>query len=154
VTIDTQGLFQSPDSAIAASSQFGLDGTVQIDTSATVNLNNSSLATLPLDPEVYPACHRNNSFVVAGTGGFSPQVDDPLDSISGWQDNSPLPTTSTETPAPTTPPPNQIIEAQGWRRNPNGTVDFVVNPPRSQVADTSAAIPNCDYSSAQKQERE
>ena len=71
---------------INASSQFGLSGTVAIDTS---NISRDrDLVRLPEQPterEIVRTCDRNqdskeNEFVVKGSGGLPPSLEDPLNS--------------------------------------------------------------------------
>jgi large exoprotein involved in heme utilization and adhesion len=121
ITIDTQGLFQSPDSAIAASSEFGIDGTVSIDTPGTALITNE-LNNPTEVPQITIACNPNNSYTVVGSGGLPPDLDAPIDSPMMAES----PPQANES-APTTAQPVQLVEAQGWRENNDGTVDFTVD---------------------------
>ncbi|PPT07308.1 Putative hemagglutinin-related protein [Geitlerinema sp. FC II] len=91
IEIGTQGLFQSPESRITASSQLGVDGVVavtqpEIDTSSAF----VQLSSAPIDPatQVVSACEAaaNNTFVVTGNGGLPPDPTDVLRSQTVWTD--------------------------------------------------------------------
>lgn len=134
ITIDTKGLFRSEESAIAASSEFGLDGTVQIDGFDTTLISNELTAFQTETPNITLECNRHNSFTITGAGGLPPSLDEPLDNPIPWEDSSP----QTEEISS----PIQLVEAQGWQRNPDGTVDFVVDAP-GVVPYGSLRQPNC-----------
>ncbi|PSB04974.1 two-partner secretion domain-containing protein [Merismopedia glauca] len=146
ITINTQGLFKSDASAIAASSEFGIDGTVQIDGFDTTLISNELAAFQTETPNITLECNRHNSFTITGAGGLPPSLDEPLDNPTPWGEDR-LP--QGEQAVATTSVPVQLVEAQGWQRNPDGTVDFVVDAP-GVVPYGSLRQPNCRAFSAQE----
>lgn len=101
IQIDTQGLFFSPDSTISASSQLGINGTVQINRLDT-EPSRAAIAppAIPQTPVVTSVCQGQSStgasqFVITGTGGIPSSPNDSLSSHAGWYDNS-LPAGATE----------------------------------------------------------
>ncbi|NMG09697.1 filamentous hemagglutinin N-terminal domain-containing protein [Brasilonema sp. UFV-L1] len=126
-------------SDITASSEFGIDGTIELNTpeidpdSGLVNL-----PTVPVDTEVAQGCNSPNyaksSFIYTGRGGLPPNPKDILtpDAVQvDWVtlnpniDNSKNPSVST----PTNPTPEPIVEATGWRFNAKGEVVFTADAP-------------------------
>jgi filamentous hemagglutinin family protein len=136
VFINSQVLFISPDSKITATGgNPQLNGFVQIN---TLNQNFTGVSTLPTIqrdvPETPFVCggragNAPNSFVNAGNGGI-PEMPSDLQSIGkAWLDTeSSQQPSAKQSSAQPTPDPLEFVEAQGWRRNANGTVDFVSNP--------------------------
>jgi filamentous hemagglutinin family protein len=137
VAVNTQGIFRSPDSAIAASSDFGIDGTVTIDTPGTTLVGNELNANPTEVPQITIACNPNNSYTVVGSGGLPPDLDAPIDSPMMAES----PPQANES-APTTAQPVQLVEAQGWRENNDGTVDFTVDA-AGVVPYGTLATPTC-----------
>lgn len=137
IQIKTQGLFRSPDSKITATSDFGINGTVRINTllanpvSDTLEPQSISKAS-----EIASVCQgRSNTaaskFVITGTGGIPPSPDELLYTNSGWHDNSVLANASKnlrQTEPITTNEPTQLIEAQGLKQNPDGTIILTAEP--------------------------
>ncbi len=145
IDITTQGIFGlkyrdrlTPESDITASSQFGINGTVQI-TNPGVDPN-SGLIQLPSDlidksQQVTQGCSANqgSSFVVTGRGGL-PQ--NPLEEIHGdrvWTDLR-IPMQSNTQSAVTSPPATSmpasvLVEATTWRRDANGNVELIAAQP-------------------------
>ncbi|MGI0493752.1 filamentous hemagglutinin N-terminal domain-containing protein [Alkalinema pantanalense CENA528] len=151
ITITTNAIyglqFQSqltPFSDITASSQFGLNGTVTLN---TLNIDpNRGLVALPTnlaDPanKISQDCQpsqqaSSSSFVVSGRGGLPLSPEEPLENAVGMAQWVPLPEESTDrqsaTPdrvvLPVLANPVPIVQAQGWRREPDGTVKLVSAP--------------------------
>ncbi|MBW4449143.1 MAG: filamentous hemagglutinin N-terminal domain-containing protein [Spirirestis rafaelensis WJT71-NPBG6] len=126
-------------SDITASSEFGLDGTIELNTpdidpnSALINL-----PTVPVDTELAQGCNSPNyaqsSFIITGRGGLPPNPKDILtpDAVEvDWVtlnpnfDNRKSPSVST----PTKPTPEPIVEATGWVFNAKGQVVFTADAP-------------------------
>jgi filamentous hemagglutinin family protein len=144
INITTQAIYGlekrprlTPFSDITASSEFGLNGTVQINTSGidpSRGLNN-----LPVEPvtlEVAEGCQGERkpgaiSFFNTGRGGLVPNPYESLSSSNLWDDvSSPTPKAANSTTSPQT-----IVEAQSWLVNEKGEVVLVAESPvtRSQV---------------------
>ena len=132
------GLFSSGDSNITASSQFGVDG--------RVNINNlivdpaSGLVTLSTDPlnpntQIQNSCEiaTRSRFAIIGNGGLPP---DPTEFFRGrtvWRDTRLGEIQSHLTPNPTEARPEissastaPFVEATEWRRNDRGQIELIV----------------------------
>lgn len=132
IKIKSQGLFASPDSEITATSQNGFDGTVQIN-APQLDLVSSGIKNQYFQPTLaFNACSPDpfslpNELTIFPKGGFPPSPDDYLTPIWGWTDPSapipaqPLPQTQTDNT-------ENIVVAQGWRNNGDGTVSFTITP--------------------------
>ena len=139
VQITAQGIFTDTDtnSAITASSERGIDGTIILN---TPDVDPSSglleLPDTPIDATALigrdPCRHGDRSeFVNTGRGGLPPTPRGELLGESGWAqlvtlDSSVLPATSDAIPQPQ---PDRLVEAQGWIIEPDGTVILTANPP-------------------------
>jgi filamentous hemagglutinin family protein len=126
---------------IDASSQFGVNGEVAINTpdfdptQGLVNLPNE-----PVNVEVAQGCQAGGTqasveFFNTGRGGLAPNPYEPISSSELWED-VPLPKQRAENPAgasraSTSPatPPNEIVEAQGWLMNEKGQVVLLAQMP-------------------------
>ena len=145
INITTQGIYGlqfrprlTPLSDITASSEFGIDGTVLIN---TPDVDPSrGLVNLPSEPvtvEVAQDCQAAGKqeaieFFNTGRGGLAPNPYEPLSRSNIWEDvpsptqratNSVSPSTSSATS------PNKIVEAQGWIINEKGEVVLVTQMP-------------------------
>lgn len=138
IAITTQGIFGlkyrdqlTPASDITASSEFGVNGTVDI---ATPGIDPSSgLLTLPVelvDPsqQIAQGCAaaQGNSFTITGRGGMLENPTTQFRIQRPWADLRHLTPNGhavAPTPiAPLTPPP--LLEATGWHRNGAGQVEL------------------------------
>ena len=148
INITTQGIYglqfrprQTPLSDITASSQFGVNGVVTIN---TPDVDPSrGLAELPVEPvnvEVAQGCHGGGEqasveFFNTGKGGFAPNPYEPISSSDIWED-VPRSTQRTENSAPASASPatlsDKIVEAQGWIVNEKGEVTLVAQVPASR----------------------
>ncbi|GAB1539269.1 hypothetical protein NUACC21_19350 [Scytonema sp. NUACC21] len=147
VDITAQGIFgiQSRPSLtslsdITASSEFGIDGTVELNT-PDVNLSSGlvNLPAVPVDTQVAQACTAGSSiakskFTIAGRGGLPPNPGEALNTDAVQVDlvtlnpevaQSSTPAVSTN---PTSPTPARIVEATGWVIDADGNVVFTANP--------------------------
>jgi large exoprotein involved in heme utilization and adhesion len=150
IQITTQGIFGIEErrtipgngtNDIDASSQFGVNGVVTINTldvdpsQGLVNLPNE-----PVDVEVAQGCQAGGeqasvAFFNTGRGGLPPNPYEPLSHSELWED-VPLSTQRAENPAgassASTSPvtaPNKIVEAQGWLYNEKGEVVLAAQMP-------------------------
>lgn len=121
------------ESDINASSEFGLDGTVEINTpDIDPNSGLVSLPTVPVDTQVSQACtpsgnQAQNEFVVTGRGGLPPSPDETLstDAVQvDWVTLNPTVENRNQNVSTniTTPEPNSMVEATGWTLNDQGEV--------------------------------
>jgi large exoprotein involved in heme utilization and adhesion len=148
INITTQGIYgiefrlkETPLSDITASSQFGVNGVVSINTPDVDP--SQGLANLPDEPvnvEVAQGCQTGGKqasigFFNTGRGGLAPNPYEPISSSNIWEDVLP-PThrtassagTASASASPATPP-HKIVEAQGWLINEKGEVVLVAQMP-------------------------
>ncbi|MBP5971167.1 filamentous hemagglutinin N-terminal domain-containing protein [Brasilonema sp. CT11] len=126
-------------SDITASSEFGVDGTIQLNT-PEIELDSGlvNLPTVPVDTEVAQGCNSPNyaksSFIITGRGGLPPNPKDILTpdavqvdwvSLNPNTDNRKSSSVSTATK----PTPEPIVEATGWVFNAKGEVVFTADAP-------------------------
>ncbi|HEY9600079.1 MAG TPA: S-layer family protein, partial [Allocoleopsis sp.] len=165
INITTQGIYglefrpnRTPLSDITASSQFGVNGVVQIN---TLGVDPSrGLAKLPtdvvhaeglIDRHCTPGRDTNqrSSFTVTGRGGLPPSPNDPLRGetvITNWvtldsedenRDRTASPPNSTTTTT------NQLVEAQGWIIGSDGQVILTAQAPTVTPQTTELTSPSC-----------
>ncbi|BAY89006.1 filamentous hemagglutinin-like protein [Microchaete diplosiphon NIES-3275] len=157
INITTQSVFGlqyrpqlTSENDITASSQFGINGTVDINNFGVDP--NSGLVELPAnitDPsqQIATGCSANtgSSFVATGRGGIPQNPTQEVRSDRPWSDIRDISAFHTTQPAqaqiPTTP--QVLVQATGWRRNAKGKIELVANqsPTQMQPALTCAAIP-------------
>ncbi|MEM7716133.1 MAG: hypothetical protein AAF349_21595, partial [Cyanobacteria bacterium P01_A01_bin.68] len=136
IKIKGAGLFLSPDSTITATSERGVDGTVEIDVPDS-NLEDA----LRINPEHKPIgfsriCGRpgapKNSFVILGKGGIPDTPEDALGGGSVWYDNT-LESRGDSKKAQLEYQEEdiKIEEATGWVDNGDGTVTLTDSPNES-----------------------
>ncbi|MCC5614773.1 filamentous hemagglutinin N-terminal domain-containing protein [Nostoc sp. CHAB 5836] len=126
-------------SDITASSEFGVNGTVELNTpdidpsSGLVNL-----PTVPVDTQIAQTCTggsrvAKSSFTIIGRGGLPPNPGNALNTDAVQVDlvtlnpevgKSSTPAVSTN---PTSPAPDPIVEASGWAIAANGDVILTAN---------------------------
>jgi large exoprotein involved in heme utilization and adhesion len=148
INIATQGIYGlqfrprlTPLSDITASSEFGVQGIIQINTpDVDPTRGLAELAVKPVNVEVAQGCQVSGkqssvAFFNTGRGGLAPNPYEPISSSDIWE-NVPPPTHRSENPAgaasayasPATPP-DKIVEAQGWLVNEKGEVVLVAEMP-------------------------
>ncbi|WP_445629164.1 two-partner secretion domain-containing protein [Nostoc sp. DSM 114167] len=163
IQITTQGIFGlkfrnqlTPDSDITASSQFGVSGTVQVN---TIGIDpNSGLVELPAnvtDPsqQIATGCagSEGSRFVATGRGGV-PQNPNQVTSdgyeglrLRTWNDVRDLSAyrKTSEVIAQIPTKEAVLVQATGWERNANGKIEIFADKSATQVqpALTCAAIP-------------
>ena len=164
INIDAQNILgfqlqEDPNlSDITASSQFGLDGTVNINTSG-IEIGQESIE-LPIEiVDISKLIDRNlcsadreGEFIVTGKGGLSPSPKDTLNADAGWEDWRVLENSSSNYQQSSQRQsiqevndraPNQIVEAQSWFRASNGNIVLTAQPVKS-VSRSSPFVPlNC-----------
>nr|WP_238360645.1 S-layer family protein [Iningainema tapete] len=125
-------------SDITASSTFGVDGTVELN---TLEIDPSSglvnLPTIPIDTEIAQGCDSPNyaqsSFVITGRGGLPTDPRDILtpDAVQvDWVSLKPSRENSfNRTVTSTTTTPKRIVEATGWVVNEKGEVILTADSP-------------------------
>ncbi|BCL40151.1 filamentous hemagglutinin N-terminal domain-containing protein [Nostoc sp. MS1] len=133
IKINAQGLFVSTDSEITATSEKGVDGTVQINTPQLDIVNpdiksSSFQATPPFNTCSPDSFGLPNNLSMSGRGGLPTSLDDLFTTTLGWTDSS-ASIPPQQIPQPTqTDDTENIMVAQGWRNNGDGTVSFVISP--------------------------
>lgn len=145
IKITTQGIYGlefrprlTSLSDITASSEFGVNGTVQInapDVDPSRGLVN--LPSEPVNVEVVQGCQETGNqayieFFNTGRGGLAPNPYEPLSSSGLWEDvPSPTHRTTSSASASVAPanPPDKIVEAQAWLVNEKGQVVLVAQMP-------------------------
>lgn len=157
IRIVTQGIFQSRDSTITASSDLGIDGTVQLNITdldpsrglfslpETV-VDASGLVTQKCDAAVGKV-PQQSEFVVTGRGGLQPNPSESLqdDSIlSNWVTLQPAPLSkpSSVTIAPSARTTDTIAIAQGWKTDPDGTIVLTAEPSSASATTISTWQPS------------
>ena len=159
IRISTSGIFGTqfrpqltPQSDITASSQFGVSGTVNITTpevdasSAVVEL---SEGVIDPDQQIVSGCDagERNAFIVTGRGGLPAEPTQTILGITVWQDWQDY---TRESPGnallgdrlrieswsweqnPSEQKQVQVIEATGWVKYPNGTIQLVAQRPKAR----------------------
>ncbi|MFN6560515.1 MAG: filamentous hemagglutinin N-terminal domain-containing protein [Nostoc sp. ChiSLP01] len=165
IQISTQSIFGlkfrdqlTPESDITASSEFGVSGTVQVN---TIGVDpNSGLVELPANvtdssQQIATGCSANQtgSFIATGRGGV---VQNPTQQVRSdvydglhlptWSDTRDLSafrkTQALQAPTPTSP--NILVQATSWHRNANGKLELVAaqSPTYTQPQLTCAVVPN------------
>ncbi|MEH1840722.1 MAG: filamentous hemagglutinin N-terminal domain-containing protein [Nostoc sp.] len=128
-------------SDITASSEFGVNGTVELNTpDVDPNSGLVNLPTVPVDTSVAQTCQAGgnlakNSFIITGRGGLPPNPSEALNadavkvdlvSLNPNSDNRDRSFVPSKT---TTPAPEPIIEATGLTLNEKGEVVLTANLP-------------------------
>jgi filamentous hemagglutinin family protein len=133
-------------SDITASSEFGTQGTVELNT-LDIDPNNGlvQLPTIPVDTQVAQGCYSpdyaQNRFVITGRSGLPMSPTEPLQdssTLSAWVRLRPKPANAKTTisPQPTTvsnstkvATATPIVEATGWVVDRNGNIELVAQAP-------------------------
>ncbi|MEA5572719.1 S-layer family protein [Calothrix sp. UHCC 0171] len=156
IAINTQGLFGlkfrdhlTNESDITASSEFGVNGTVDINNFGVDP--NSGLVELPTnltDPsqQIAAGCADNSgsSFIATGRGGIPQNPTQEVRSERTWSDIRNLAAfrkhSSVTAKIPTTP--ENLVQATSWHRNAQGKIELVADksPIQVQQALTCAAV--------------
>ncbi|MEW6498038.1 MAG: S-layer family protein, partial [Cyanobacteriota bacterium] len=180
IDITAQGVFglefrreRTPLSEISASSKFGVDGAVVIDTpdvDPTRGLSELPENLTDSSNQIAQACSsqaRANSFVVTGRGGLPPTAREVLNPTPGWIDwrvagslgdgetrgteESLISQSPIQNPKSKIQNPLPLIEATSWVIDSDGTVRLVANS-TVEVSSNNAYAENCQttHSSSHK----
>ncbi|WP_071592920.1 filamentous hemagglutinin N-terminal domain-containing protein [Pleurocapsa sp. PCC 7319] len=148
INIDTEVILQSLDSEITASSEFGLDGVVEINSPDTDN--QIGLLELPekiVDPTSLIAGQclgkSNDTFAATGKGGLADNPSQSLRGESVWEDlrnfaNAPSLARESDVTAN-----DKIIEAKAWNINNKGNVELLSYIPQSNNRDYGELFNQC-----------
>jgi filamentous hemagglutinin family protein len=157
IDITTQGIFGlkfrnelTSESDIAASSKFGINGTVDINDFGVDP--SSGLVELPVNladssQQIATGCSNNtgSSFVATGRGGIPENPNQQVTSNRTWSDIRDLSAyqQTGETTAQIPPSPETLIQATSWHRNNLGKIELVADKSSNQMQRTltCAAIP-------------
>ena len=132
IEIETQGYFVSADSLVSASSEFGLDGNIELETlnsDRPIDSIELPSSTIRANQQITSGCNANSDFALVGKGGLP---DNPTQNLRGqatWQDlrlshfNSSTKTTSAMPQTQTT----TITEAQRWQVNSKGKIELIAD---------------------------
>ncbi|BAZ10744.1 filamentous hemagglutinin outer membrane protein [Calothrix sp. NIES-4071] len=147
INIKTQGLFRSLDSSITATGATrALSGNVNITTlvdpsQGLVELNLGIVDASRLINQDICAVSSQSSFTVTGRGGIASSPDNPAVSNFSWEDwrmlevskqqQTGLAVRNTSIVNNNSPVPNQVVEAQGWVIDFDGTVMLTATAPAS-----------------------
>jgi filamentous hemagglutinin family protein len=133
INLTTQGLFVFPDSLISASSQFGVDGNVKVDTiNGDRQLKLNQLPENPIDvtKKITKGCGVGNNFAVVGNGGLPENPTQTSISINVWTDLRSLPIAEINNNKKSNhslinnKPSVNLIEAQNWKVNSQGNIEL------------------------------
>ena len=137
IIVTAQGLFLSPDSEITASSQFGIDGVVEINT--PYDENKLAIAQLPANltdasQQIVGNCSwtRDNTFYVVGRRGIAKTPQEYIQDYTMWSDIRDLSDNeSSVIRHPSSPKQERIVEANAWIINEQGNVELVAVVPNN-----------------------
>ncbi|MFN6485305.1 MULTISPECIES: S-layer family protein [unclassified Nostoc] len=157
IQITTQGIFGlkyrdrlTPESDISASSQFGVSGTVQVN---TIGVDpNSGLVELPANvtdssQQIASGCSANqgSKFVATGRGGIPQNPNQQVTSDRTWSDVRDISAyRQTQTVQAQIPQSSEaLIEATSWHRHADGKVELVAaqSPTHLQPQLSCAVVP-------------
>ncbi|MEH1866298.1 MAG: filamentous hemagglutinin N-terminal domain-containing protein [Nostoc sp.] len=157
INITTQGIFGlkyrpqlTSEGDITASSQFGVNGTVQVN---TIGVDpNSGLVKLPANvtdssQQIASGCSANQGsrFVATGRGGVPQNPMQEVRSDRTWSDIRDISAyrKTGEITAQISPSPEVLVQATSWRRNAQGKIELVTAQSHTsmQPSLTCAAIP-------------
>ncbi|MBD2729725.1 filamentous hemagglutinin N-terminal domain-containing protein [Nostoc sp. FACHB-892] len=136
----------TPLSDITASSEFGTQGTVELNTpDVDPNSGLVQLPTTPVDTQVAQGCYSpdyaQNRFVITGRGGLPMSPTEPLQdtsTLSAWVRLRPKPANAKTTISPQSTAASNIkkvaaamaiVEASSWVVNRNGNIELVAQVP-------------------------
>lgn len=139
IDLVTQGLFLSPESQITASSELGLDGTINVQEPALDPASGLvELEDNPTDPSdrIVSGCaaQEGNRFVVTGRGGLPENPNQPFMGSAVWHDLRPIavngesqgPQPASQSPMAMKTPP--LVETNGWALNERGNLVLTATP--------------------------
>ncbi len=150
----------TPLSDITASSELGINGTVQLNTldtdpsQALVNLPDKAVDVSRLIAQDCPGGGSNlargkSKFIITGRGGLPPQPSEPLraeaiisavNTVKVGEENRSKKATAER---PTSSTPTQIVEAQGWIINEQGQVILTAQPVNATLTSSRPSQVTC-----------
>ncbi len=158
IQITTQGIFglqfspqMTPENDITASSQFGVSGTVQVN---TIGVDpNSGLVELPTNvtdssQQIATGCSNNvgSSFVATGRGGVPQNPTQEVRRDDTWSDIRDISAyrKTGEVTVQISKSPNLLVQATNWHRNAQGKIELVADQSSNQMQQplTCAAASN------------
>jgi filamentous hemagglutinin family protein len=115
---------------ITASSEFGVNGTVQVN---TIGVNpNSGLTTLPVDivdpsQKIATGCtdQTTSSFIATGRGGIPKNPTQTMNVDRVWPDLRDVVVAGATKPVKLAIAPSQLVEATAWQINPQGQPELI-----------------------------
>ena len=148
ITIDTTGLFFDGSSTITASSEFGVDGVVEINNiESEKKLSTLQLANTVEPPQAIVASNcpvsKDNTFAITGKGGMANNPGQYLRGEAVWQDLR-IPTITQNNPR-VSHYPSSLVEAQVWQINRAGKVELLA---KNTVAERLGHEFQCSSASA------
>ncbi|WP_339405953.1 two-partner secretion domain-containing protein [Nodularia sp. LEGE 04288] len=147
IQINTQGFFLSPDSRVTASSERGVDGTIEINTSFIDFTKAALIPSVVEVPQVTNVCaaysQGESGELVIKPATVPQNAGNYLNSLSGWEDKEDY---QEETEKLSDKTSQKLVEAQGWKTNPDGTISFT-STPNDVVPYGSSTPPPCVNSS-------
>ncbi|OUC11736.1 MAG: hypothetical protein B0A82_26465 [Alkalinema sp. CACIAM 70d] len=157
IQITTQGIFglayrlqQTPESDITASSEFGVNGTVNVNTIGTEP--NVGLTELPVNvtdssQKIATGCSKTqgSQFIATGRGGLPPNPNQEMMVTLVWSDLRDISAYQGHRGIVVASPVNQptLVQASGFQRNADGTIELVA----SSTPVPAASIATCSDSS-------
>ncbi|MCF4969066.1 beta strand repeat-containing protein [Nostoc sp. CMAA1605] len=150
INITTQGILGleyrsqlTPESDITASSQFGVNGTVNVN---NIGVDpNSGLVELPANvtdssQQIATGCAdtSGSSFVVTGRGGIPQNPTQEVRSDRTWSDTRDISAFHNTKPTQAQIPQSSetLVQATSWRRNPQGKIELIVAKSALQISPT------------------
>ncbi|OUC11738.1 MAG: hypothetical protein B0A82_26475 [Alkalinema sp. CACIAM 70d] len=156
INITTEGIFGlkyqsqlTPENDITASSEFGLNGNVQVNTIGTDP--NAGLTELPVNvadasQKIATGCSstQGSQFIATGRGGLPPNPNQEFIQDLTWNDLRDLSAYrgQSSTVAASPAAPSTLVQASGFQRNANGTIELIASP----VPVNTPAIATCSGS--------
>ncbi|MGD1897100.1 MAG: beta strand repeat-containing protein [Phormidesmis sp.] len=169
ISLTTQGLFGlvfrdqlTPDNDITASSEFGIDGTVEVNN--IVADPGASLVILPeapvdADNQIQAACGSNagSQFIESGRGGLPVSPSQSVHAASLWTDVRPVAdfshinySAATESQRPETARTEvgTLVEAASWQMNTNGQIELSAATETATSSQNNISALSCNAISA------
>ncbi|MGK7901361.1 MAG: hypothetical protein AB4352_08115, partial [Hormoscilla sp.] len=158
INITARGLFSSNDSAITASSRFGVDGVVEVDTpdtdptSGLIELSGTVVDAASLIGKDFCAIRGDSSFTRIGRGGLPSNPTEVIDRDNtrvSWVEPVAPSAVQSGTEAPRQSETSleissaEIVPARGWIFQPDGSVRLVGYDPTGTAARSLPPAQRC-----------
>jgi len=158
IRINTRGVFLGSGSGITASSQLGVDGTVEIeglDGNPSKGLANLPVGVADLTALIASGCeeYAGSEYIIIGRGGLPPTPSEAIALSEVWQDwreevrgfrgqrSEVFEVRGQGSEVGDDKSSSQLIEATGWVRRPDGTIELVAN--MEEPGNSWYNLPNC-----------